>query len=222
MNCKLIRLTKEYENQLIEMIDEWKDYNDTHICNKSPGAIFRNDCHDFDNYLKLLDYVEPNSGLIPSTTFFCLDVDRNILVGASNIRHYLNKGLYDEGGHIGDGVRPSERKKGYASEIIRLSLIEAKKLGIKRCLITANTENVGSVKSITNNGGIFCDEIIDSDGLPLKRFWFDLDVLNEVGSKVILRDLTNEDIADRINWLTNFIEWQRDWDGPWRVAGKFV
>ena len=53
-----------------------------------------------------------------------------IFVGAINIRHYLSEKLLLDGGHIGDGVRPSERRKGYATEIIRLGLEECKKLGI--------------------------------------------------------------------------------------------
>ena len=66
---------------------------------------------------------------VPSTTYFALDLDRNIFVGAINIRHYLNEKLLKDGGHIGDGVRPSERRKGYATEMIRLALPICKELG---------------------------------------------------------------------------------------------
>ena len=56
------------------------------------------------------------------------------MVGAVNIRHDLNDYLLKYGGHIGDGIRPSERRKGYATEMIRLALEECRKLGLTRVL----------------------------------------------------------------------------------------
>ena len=99
-----------------------------------------------------------------------LDLDRNRLIGAVNIRHELNEDLLLYGGHIGDGVRPSERKKGYATEMIRLALIECKKLGINKVLITCDKDNIGSRKSIINNGGIKENEVME-DGEILERYW---------------------------------------------------
>lgn len=88
-----------------------------------PYAIFRNDFHDFDYCLQSLEIKEGNAdGHVPDTTLFCLDKDRNIFVGAVNIRHYLNEELLKTGGHIGDGIRPSERRKSYAAAIISLAL----------------------------------------------------------------------------------------------------
>ena len=59
--------------------------------------------------------------MVEDSTFFALDVERNKMVGAVNIRHELNDYLLNYGGHIGDGVRPSERRKGYATKIIGLA-----------------------------------------------------------------------------------------------------
>ena len=70
------------------------------------------------------------------------------------IRHKLNESLLKNGGHIGDGVRPSERRKGYATEMIRLALEECKKIGIDRVLMVCYKDNIGSRKSIINNGGV--------------------------------------------------------------------
>ena len=74
---------------------------------------------------------------------------RKIFVGAVNIRHYLNDKLLKTGGHIGDGVRPSERKKGYATAMI------------------------GSAKSIINNGGILENEV-EENGHIEQRYWIQL------------------------------------------------
>ena len=175
MNVRLIKLTKEYERELGEMIDEWKLDQETNHTNHSPWAIFKNDYHDFDYYLDNLEIKETKDGRVPDSVFFLLDEDRNRLLGAVNIRHFLNDYLLREGGHIGDGIRPSERRKGYATEMIRLALIECKKLGIKKVLITCNKDNIGSAKSIKTNGGILENEIIDSDGELLQRYWIDIE-----------------------------------------------
>lgn len=74
------------------------------------------------------------------------------------------------GGHIGDGVRPSERKKGVATKMIALALKECKKIGIDKVLLVCDKENIGSSKSIQNNGGILENEVI-IDGIVEQRFW---------------------------------------------------
>src|SRR5699024_1090535 len=136
MALKLIKLTKEYEKQLGEMIDEWILDQEINHTNHSPWAIFKNDYHDFDYYLEHLELKEATEGLVQDSVFFLLGESRDRLLEAVNIRHYLNDSLLKEGGHIGDGIRPSERRKGYATEMIRLALIECKKLGIDKVLMT--------------------------------------------------------------------------------------
>lgn len=173
MNIKLVKLTREYKNQLVEMLDEWKRDIENNNGNHSPWAIFKNDYHDFDYYLDNLELKEAKEGKVPDSTFFCLDLDRNIFVGAVNIRHYLNEGLLISGGHIGDGIRPSERRKGYATAMIKLALEECKKLGIEKVLMVCDKDNVGSAKSIINNGGVLENEIIE-DGVVEQRYWIDL------------------------------------------------
>ena len=175
MNVRLIKLTKEYYNQLAEMIDEWKLDQEVNHTNHSPWAIFKNDYHDFDYYLENLELKEPKDGKVPDSVFFLLDVDRNILLGAVNIRHYLNDYLVKYAGHIGDGIRPSERRKGYATEMIRLSLIECKKLGIIKVLMVCDKSNIASRKSIIKNGGILENEFLDDKGEVQQRFWIELE-----------------------------------------------
>ena len=175
MNVKLIKLTKEYYSQLSEMIEEWRLDQEINHTNHSPWAIFKNDYHDFDYYLDNLEINEPKDGKVPDSVFFLLDIERNILLGAVNIRHYLNDYLSQFGGHIGDGIRPSERRKGYATEMIRLALIECKKLEIDKVLMVCDKSNIGSAKSIIKNGGILENEFVDEDGEINQRYWIDLD-----------------------------------------------
>ena len=154
LNVKLVKLSYEYRFQLSDMMEEWL----TVETDFSPYMIRRNDYRDFTYYLENLEIKEGTEGRVPDSTFFCLDMDRNIFVGAINIRHYLNDHLLISGGHIGDGVRPSERRKGYATEMIKLGLEECKKLKITKVLMVCNKDNIGSAKSIINNGGILENE----------------------------------------------------------------
>lgn len=174
MNVKLIKLSKNYYKQLQEMIDEWRIDQETNHTNHSPYAIFKNDYHDFDYYLEHLEIKEEKSGKVPDSVFFLLDEERNILLGAVNIRHYLNENLLKYAGHIGDGIRPSERGKGYGTKLIALALEECKKLGINKVLMVCNKENIASAKTIINNGGILENEILSEKGTIEQRYWINL------------------------------------------------
>ena len=166
---RLVKLSEQYKEQLFEMMDEWTAANEKIV----PYAIRKNDYHDFKYYLENLEIKEEIDGKVPDTTLFCLDEDRNIFVGAVNIRHYLNEAMLLNGGHIGDGIRPSERRKGYATKMIGLALEECKKLGIDRVLMVCDKNNVGSAKSIMNNGGVLENEVV-VNGVTEQRYWIDL------------------------------------------------
>ena len=171
MKLKLVKLSAEYRTQLADMLGEWYGSGEKII----PYAIRRLDYHDFDRYQAELEVKEGNEeGLVPDSTFFCLDEERNIFVGAVNIRHYLNESLLLNGGHIGDGVRPSERRKGVATRMIAMALEECKKLGIREVLMVCDKENTGSAKSILNNGGVLENEV-EVDGTVEQRYWIHLD-----------------------------------------------
>ena len=172
----LIKPSKEYKDAIIEMLDEWSSYNATHVTDPSPRAIFH-DYSDFDAYLAEFVRAEtkPKPEHVPATTYFALDEQRNKIVGAICIRHYLTEALLNSGGHIGDGVRPSERGKGYGKEILRLALKECKyTFRIKKVLISAHSDNIASIKAIEANGGIF-DKTVMDDGKPLQLYWVHLD-----------------------------------------------
>lgn len=167
---KLVKLEEKYKEQLFEMMDEWSNSGEKII----PYAIRKADYHKFDLYKEIIEVKEETKNSVPDSTYFALDIERNIFVGAVNIRHYLNNQLLKNGGHIGDGVRPSERRKGYATEMIRLALEECKKIGIDRVLMVCYKDNIGSRKSIINNGGVLENEIPAEDGKIDQRYWISL------------------------------------------------
>ena len=169
MNVKLVKLSPAYRQQLFAMMEEWLAVEQRF----SPYAIRRNDYHNFEYYMANLD-VSDTENTVPTSTYFCLDMDRNIFVGAVNIRHELNDSLLYTGGHIGDGVRPSERRKGYATAMIALALEECRKLGISRVLMTCNKDNIGSAKSIIKNGGVLENEVVNEEGVIEQRYWITL------------------------------------------------
>ena len=166
---KLVKLEEKYIPQLHDMMDEWTTSGEKII----PWSIRKCDYHDFAAYLDSLDVKEPNGKYVPDSTFFCLDTERNIFVGAVNIRHYLNEKLIVGSGHIGDGIRPSERLKGYGTRMIALALEECKKLGIVKVLMCCDKDNIASAKTIIKNGGILENEI-DEDGVTVQRYWINI------------------------------------------------
>ena len=170
LNIRLVKLSRAYKPHLEDMMDEWNSTGEKIV----PYAIRKNDYHDFDYYLDNLEIKQETDGKVPDTTLFCLDEDRDIFVGAVNIRHYLTEEMLVNGGHIGDGIRPSERRKGYATAMIGLALKEAKKLGINRVLMVCDKNNIGSAKSIINNGGILENEVV-VNGITEQRYWIDND-----------------------------------------------
>ena len=168
MKLKLVKLSAAYKKQLFDLLDEWYATGEKIV----PYAIRKADYRDFDRYVSAIEGPDDGGETVPDSTFFCLDVERNIFVGAVNIRHSLNAGLLLYGGHIGDGVRPSERRKGIATQMIALALKECRKLGIRRVLMVCDKENIGSAKSILNNGGVLENEVI-VNGVTQQRYWLE-------------------------------------------------
>lgn len=169
MELELVKLEAKYRCHLEEMMAEWYDAGEKIV----PYAIRKNDYRDFDYYLQHLEIKVETDGRVPDSTFFCLDKERDIFVGAVNIRHYLTEAMLLNGGHIGDGVRPSERRKSIATRMIGMALEECRKLGIHRVLMVCDKENIGSAKSIQRNGGVLENEVI-VDGVTEQRYWIEL------------------------------------------------
>lgn len=112
-------------------------------------------------------------GLVPSSTYLGVREKDNYIVGMIDIRHYLNEYLTQVGGHIGYGVRKTERNKGYAKQMLKLALEKCKKLKIKKVLITCDEDNIASEKVILSANAKL-EDIRNVDGENKKRFWIDL------------------------------------------------
>lgn len=111
----------------------------------------------------------------PSSQFLYVRPADGKIVGMIGVRHRPVGPLETWGGHIGYSVCPSERRKGYATRMLREVLPHCKALGLDRVLLTAGDENVGSVKVILANGGV-----LESYGMSPRhhvmvgRYWIEI------------------------------------------------
>lgn len=142
------------------------------------GFLFlldRDPAEAWASYLRKLDTyrrgLELPSDRVPAT--FLVAVVGSELVGRVSIRHTLDDFLVNFGGHIGYGVRPDYRRRGYASEILRQALIIARAEGIDRVLLTCDQDNVASAKVIERHGGVLEDVRVDPSGPAKRRYWID-------------------------------------------------
>jgi len=112
-----------------------------------------------------------DSGWVPGTTLFLVDDGR--ILGVANVRHRLTDQLRRFGGHVGYSVRPSERRKGYATELLeRVKAYARGTLGIGRLLVTCEAENVASARVIEKCGGVLEDERhYEPAGKRVRRYW---------------------------------------------------
>lgn len=127
----------------------------------------------FREYLAFVARWEVGQDLPPHWvpgTFLAADVDGD-LVGRVSIRHQLNDFLAHEGGHIGYGVLPAHRRRGYATQILARALERAAALGIDPALVTCDDENVASARVIERNGGVLEDRVTGDDGQQVRRYW---------------------------------------------------
>ena len=92
-------------------------------------------------------------GFVPCT--YLVAVVRDQIVGRVSIRHELNDFLREYGGHVGYGVIPSERGKGYATEILRQALDICAEMKLRKIMISCDVDNLASKKVIEKNGGVF-------------------------------------------------------------------
>ena len=172
----LIEATPEYAKQVWQFRQEIFDcYKDSE--SQFAGCLSLDEAASAEEWIRLCqlrrsETTYKQTGVdVPSTTYFAVHKNDNWLVGIIDLRHHINHPILGTwGGHCGYTVRPSERGHGYAKEMLRLNLNNAKELGIERLLITCHSDNAASEKTIIANGGIY-EKMIVVDGIEIKRYW---------------------------------------------------
>jgi predicted acetyltransferase len=173
MTPVLVEPSAQYKAAFLDYVEEWVRSGEKFV----PIVVeylrveFAN---NFEAYVEgLLGFAQGRrlNGFVPHSTYWLMAENR--VVGVSNLRHKLTERLLIMGGHIGYGVRPSERKKGYATLLLAETLKKARGLGIEKTLITCDKTNLGSQQVMLNNGAVLEDERLH-EGKQILRFWIDL------------------------------------------------
>lgn len=166
---KMLRLVvpdTEHEAAVMDFRQEFLMANE-----RVSGGVGLEQADSYENWLRQ-EYV-PHYGKVDEKVFLVFNQE-NTLVGISDIRLQMNDFIRNFAGQIGYSVRPSQRKKGYASEILRLTLQQAALNGFSNILLTCNEPNIASAKVIEKNGGVL-EKIIPHPGFPdVKRYYIEL------------------------------------------------
>lgn len=117
------------------------------------------------------DATKVKPGKVPAIYYWL--IDEGDYIGQVSIRHPLNESLRQWGGHIGYRIRPMRRRRGYGRQILRLALVEARRMGLSRVMVTCYSDNLGSKKIIEGGGGVL-DSEVKVDGKVGLRYWIDL------------------------------------------------
>lgn len=166
---KLVKPTIEYKNMWLDYFNEY-----TKEDNKATPMGYKKE-FKYEEWIQRLEKeskgIDLQKGRVPSDIYFM--VDQNKIIGAISIRHRVdNDFLLSFGGHIGYGIRPDERNKGYGKQILQLGLIKCKELNINKVLLTCLESNYASNKIITSCGGVFENKIfLDAENDYMNRYW---------------------------------------------------
>jgi predicted acetyltransferase len=167
-NLQIRRVTRENSSDLAEYAREFADAGE-------PFVVLPE--NDPDALLSAIEMFEAGKNLpenrVRMTWFWLLRGDR--IVASSRLRHELIPVLLLDGGNIGYEVRPSERRRGIGRLMLRLTLEEARRVGLRRVLLTTEPTNLGSIGVILANGGVFDDTSVSPNtGRTMNRYWITL------------------------------------------------
>ena len=168
---QLINPTTDFEQEYRAFIAEFIERQEPEMFYRLPGD-------DFAEFEAQLHQEARGEGLpdwaVPQNTLWA--VRGGCMVGVLKLRHRLTPALENRGGHIGYFVRPSARGQGVATRMLALALDRARASGLSRVLLTCDIDNHASARVMVKNGGVRTTDSTDpGTGLPLARYWIDLE-----------------------------------------------
>jgi predicted acetyltransferase len=120
---------------------------------------------DFPRYLKERQSVAPRWGVPTSILWY---VAGEHYIGTLVLRHELTPELLVAGGHIGYHVVAPWRRQGHGTRMLEAGIVQARRLGLRRVLLTCDPDNEPSIRVIIANGG-YPDEKLGGE----LRYWID-------------------------------------------------
>jgi predicted acetyltransferase len=164
--ARLIIPSRCFKKSFLGACEESSDFRDSNLLPEN-----------FDGYLRQLSNARRGVNLpderVRDSRYWLVEDDA--FLGTLSIRHVLNDRLFLHGGHIGYVLRPSARGYGHGNLILALGLERARKLGLRRVLLTCGFANGASRSVILRNGGVFENIILEGDSNLVERYWISLD-----------------------------------------------
>lgn len=175
---KLLEPQMEYADDIWAFRQEIFDF-DINNEDRFAGCMSLDSCKSAEEWIKICELRKSSATchqvgtLVPSNMYLAVRVNDNRIVGIIDLRHHIDHPILGTwGGHCGYSVRSSERGRGYAKEMLRQNIENARNIGIERLLVTCNDKNTASEKTIIANGGVYEYSISIGDCL-MKRYWID-------------------------------------------------
>ena len=177
MNLYLREIEKDDKKEIEKLALEFQEANDEYPFEgvSDLKKVINNSFEEYFNGLEINKHIDEIYPTYANQTTYVLADDSNHIYGLINLRHELKGKLMEVGGHIGYGIRPSERKKGYATLQLKLILDKLKELNINQALITCRENNIASKKTMEKFIGKK-DTLAPSnhEGIMEYRYWIDV------------------------------------------------
>lgn len=173
---KLVEPTLEHEAQVMAYRQTFLERGES-----LDGCAGLEDTEDYRDWLDFESRLSRKYGAdyVPSTVRLAVRKEDDKVVGIIDLRHRLTSFLMNYGGNIGYSVLPEERGKGYAGEMLRLTLEYCREQGFEKVLVTCDKENLASARTIISGGGVLENEVEDKEGLSksgwIQRYWIFLE-----------------------------------------------
>jgi predicted acetyltransferase len=148
------------KDKAIDFINEFKEYNSEINGSGALEGYLEDSTYEewLGKVLKDIDIANVEKPRVPALTYFYVREEDDRIVGMINIRLALNDFLRTEGGHIGYCVRPTERRKHYATDMLAKALEIYDTMSIKEVLLGCDKDNEASAGVIKNCGGELIEE----------------------------------------------------------------
>ncbi len=170
-NLTLISPDVQYQSAFLDMAADFEQAGETRFSISQHSYDFAEYVHRLQAFARGEELPE---GWVPSTAYWLLR-DDGVILGVINLRNPITPALAHHGGHIGYAIRPSQRNRGYAKQMLALCLDKVRALGLASVIITCDADNLPSARVIEANGGHLLEVVISQQtGKLIHRYQIDV------------------------------------------------